>query len=170
MVEKDTVACIDTIRLPVVDHNPVGIQLGSTCRKCKHLRLFSHTNSPHGSYHRVSGGRTALSLSEGFLGLCQTVHWLRPATRKRGESLNQTVSACRCTIMVSSIEHFLCVILSIGTLLEHKMTSYPASSVSQKIRILTTTITKLLGKNPLQQLQIGYLSRGYVQISSDEND
>ena len=84
VVEEDTVACIDTIRLPVINHNPVSIQLGSTCRKGKHLRLFAHTNSSIvSSYRRVSGGRTALSLSEGFLGLCQTVHWLRPAWKER---------------------------------------------------------------------------------------
>ena len=84
MVEEDTVARIDTIRLPVIDHDPVSIQLGSTCRKGKHLRLFTHTNSSNvGSYHRVTGGRMALSLSEGFLGLCQTVHWLRPAWKER---------------------------------------------------------------------------------------
>ena len=88
VVEEDTVACIDTIRLPVINHNPVCIQLGSTCRKGKYLRLFTHTNSSIVSfYRRVSGGKTVLSLSEGFLGLCQTVHWLRPATRKRGESI-----------------------------------------------------------------------------------
>ena len=81
MVEEDTVACIDSIRFPVVDHNPVGIQLGSTCRKGKIWTLFSHANLLVGSHRRVSGGRMGLSLSEEFLELCQTVHWLRPATR-----------------------------------------------------------------------------------------
>lgn len=113
MVEEDTVACIDTIRLPVVNHNPVGIQLGSTWRKHK-IFLFSCklTNSNvAGSHRRVSGGRMALSLSEEFLELCQTVHWLRPTTRKDMSHERQPRLTRLIQLVILSTEYFLFVTL-----------------------------------------------------------